>query len=219
MRVALALLLLSAAAAASPPEPDVVEVPPTPAGKWCEFQTQAGRQLVLKCAKASEWRLVDDGAQLTVLGDVAVFSASQVGRYKVVAVCDGKLRLVAVTVGTPEPGPVIPPPKPADPLKARLKAAFEKDGGAAEGAKRLAALYRQAAKLAADREVPSTAELLRRVREAGATLAEGLRETRTVAGAEMRAALGKSTEEPLTDAERSAAAALFARLAEILEGF
>lgn len=200
-------------------DPDVQVVDPPPAGKWCEFKSDTGKQLVLRCPKATEWALVDETAQLTALGEQAVFSASAPARYRLVAVADGKLVKIAVTVGGAPTPPQPPPPNPVDVLKTKLKAAIEADSAAPDDVQKLAALYRQAAKTAIDPGVPSTAELLRRVREAGVSLvgADVLRATRGVAAVELRAALGKSTDEAITDTERKAAASLFARLAEILE--
>lgn len=121
----------------------------------------------------------------------------------------------------PVPVPPAPPPKPVDALKVKLRAAFEADKGAASDAHQLAALYAQAAALARDPAVPSTAELLRRVREAGSSLvgADTLKGVRQVVAEELRVALGKSDDDPLTAEERAAAAELFAKLAGILEGF
>lgn len=114
-----------------------------------------------------------------------------------------------------------PPEPPADPLRAKLKTAFDADplqldkrkGAAAD----LAALYRQAAKLAADPEVATSGALLDRVRQAAGMLvgADGLRDVRRAAGAELSAIL--PTDADLTAEQRDATAKLFQRLAVILE--
>jgi hypothetical protein len=122
--------------------------------------------------------------------------------------------------GIIEPGPVppAPPPKPVDALKQKLRAAFDSDKGSKDDALQLAELYKLASKLAKDAEVPSTADLLRRVREASATLVgnEVLKGVRKEVAAALAAALGKSSDEPITQAERDAAADLFLKLATIL---
>lgn len=130
-------------------------------------------------------------------------------------------RLADLGVVGPAPLPPAPPPKPVDVLKEKLKAAFDADRGKADDAHQLAELYRQAGKLAADPAVPSTAELLRRVREAGVSLvgSDVLKAVRQVVAEELRAALGKSTDEPITGDERKKAAELFGRLADVLGGF
>lgn len=119
------------------------------------------------------------------------------------------------------PKPPTPPAPPADPLAAKLKAAF--DGDAADVAKRreqakdLAALYRQAAKLAADNSVAAAGDLLSRVKTASAALvgADALKAVRGVVASELAAIL--PTDDPLTDAQRKSAADLFAKLAVVLE--
>jgi hypothetical protein len=114
-----------------------------------------------------------------------------------------------------------PPEPPADPLRAKLKAAFDADplqlDKRRSAAADLAALYRQAAKLAADPEVTTSGALLDRVRQAAGMLvgADGLRDVRRAAGAELSAIL--PTDADLTAEQRGATAKLFERLAAILE--
>lgn len=124
-----------------------------------------------------------------------------------------------------DPKPPVPPkpPEPADPLRAKLKSAFDADPAQLDArrshAKDLAALYRQAAKLCADESVATSGDLLARVKTAAASLvgADALRECRKVVGAELGALL--PTDDALTDAQRKAVAALFARLADVLDTF
>ena len=122
--------------------------------------------------------------------------------------------------GPPKP-PDPKPPEPVDRLRAKLKAAFDGDGAALEfkreQAKDLAALYRQAAALAADVTVATSGDLLKRVRDAGSSLIgpDALKDVRRAAGAELAAAL--PTDAPLSDAQRDQAAKLFVRLATTLE--
>ena len=122
------------------------------------------------------------------------------------------------------PKPVPPkPPEPADPLRAKLRAAYDADPADAAQkrthARDLAALYRQAAKLAQDAAVATSGELLGRVRDAAGTLigADALRECRRCVGAELGALL--PTDDALAPDQRKAAADLFTRLAAILDTF
>lgn len=120
------------------------------------------------------------------------------------------------------PKPVPPkPPEPVDPLAAKLKAAYDADGAQLEkrreSAKDLAELYRQAAVLCADENVATSGDLLKRVKDASATLvgADALRECRRVVATELGALL--PTDDALTAGQRTGTAALFRKLATILD--
>lgn len=138
-----------------------------------------------------------------------------------------KARLAEITDKLRELGilgpdvPPTPPPNPPQPdvLAKKLKDAIAADAGKREDVLSLAALYRQAAKLAADASVPSSVELLRRVREASATLIGpgALPTLRNVVAAELLAALGTPSDSVFTTAQRKAVEDLFTRLAVILE--
>lgn len=124
--------------------------------------------------------------------------------------------------GPPAPKPPEPvPPKPTDPLAAKLKVAFDADGAALElkreHAEDLAALYRAAAKLAEDPATTTSGELLRRVKEASGALvgADALKDVRRVVAGELGELL--PTDGTLDAAQRKAAAALFTRLAAVLD--
>lgn len=137
-----------------------------------------------------------------------------------------KLDKLGLIEPAPKPVPPKPPeppvPVPVDPLKTKLKVAFESDTADVatkrEQAKDLAALYRQAAVLASDAMVVTSGDLLKRVRDAAGTLigVDALKEVRRAAGAELAGVL--PTDAPLSDAQRLSAAVLFKKLAEILEG-
>lgn len=136
-----------------------------------------------------------------------------------------KSRLADLTATLKELGildPIIPPnPPPVDLLAQKLRDAFTADKGKKDDALSLAALYRQAGMLAVDPKVPSAKELLRRVGDASATLIgpDALPSLRTLVAAELAALFGgPPTTAPLTEAQRSALAAIFAKLAAILEG-
>lgn len=125
-------------------------------------------------------------------------------------------------VRPPKP-PEPKPPEPADALKTKLKAAFDADPAQLDArrghAKDLAALYRQAAKLCADESVTTSGDLLARVKAAASSLvgADALRECRKVVGTELGALL--PTDDALTEAQRKTVAALFGKLAAILDTF
>jgi hypothetical protein len=111
-----------------------------------------------------------------------------------------------------------PPPAP-DPLKAKLGIAVTADKAAKADVLQLAAIYREAAKVAADPEVPTSKELLGRVRQVSSALIgpDALPAVRGAVAQELLTVLGMSSEEPLTAAQRRKAADLFARLAAVLE--
>ena len=228
----LAVLLGSVAVAADPVPPAVVVVPRVPSPKWSELKVPSGQHVTLSAGagtKAAKWVLIDaGGADLTTAGQTATFSATAPGRYRVIAFLDGQEPLLTTLVvgdGPPAPpGPPDPlPPPPDSPLRKKLRAAFDADaaGVAAkrDQAKDLAALYRQAAVLAASSDVPTSGELLRRVREAAATLLkpDELVGVRRIVADELILIFAADAE--LTPEHRKAAATLFADLAACLDSF
>lgn len=120
----------------------------------------------------------------------------------------------------PQPKPV--PPVPVDPLKAKLKAAFDASAGTSaektEHAKDLAALYREASKLVADPALVTAATLRQKLKDASAVLIgpDALKEVRQAVALVLASVL-PTTDSDLTDDQRTAAAALFVRLAGLLE--
>lgn len=158
-------------------------------------------------------RPVDDGRTLLFAGGP--------GRYELLAytalgdVPSEPARVLVVIEGD-APGPA---PKPVDELRRRLAAALEADKPQRADVAQLAAVYREAARVAADPAVTTSAELLRRVRAVSASLlgADALPAVRGLAAEELLAALGMSGDEPLTEAQRKRASALYARLADGLE--
>jgi hypothetical protein len=126
----------------------------------------------------------------------------------------------------PAPKPPAPvPPKPDDPLKTKLKSAYDADPAAPDARRAsaldLAALYRAAADLARDETVGTSGELLAKVGAAAVSLlkdppgARKLAAVRRVASGELAALL--PTDAPLTADQRAATAALFLKLASALE--
>jgi hypothetical protein len=219
------LFAATAAATAAAAPPEVTPVPPPEAAKWAELKVAAGKLNVLSAQPASTWEAVDDLDLRTFeTGKFAVFVAPA-GRYRVtVTAPDGqKARIVLVVGDAPvPPGPRPPdPPPPVDALKAKLKAAFDADGSPrkSDQAKDLAALYRQAVALCADPAVATAGDLLARVKAASTTLvgADALKGVRAVVAGELAAVL--PTDAPLSGDQRRSVAALFARFAEVLDGF
>lgn len=118
----------------------------------------------------------------------------------------------------PNPGPDIKPP--VDVLAGKLREAF--GTGNPNDAKALAALYREAAKLCEDAALESGNQLNAKLAQASTAMVgkDVLIPLRKVVLGELQLILGANpTDEPLTDVQRKAAAALFVRLATILEGF
>jgi type IV secretory pathway VirB10-like protein len=154
-------------------------------------------------------------------GGRVLLLSGPVGRYELLAytaagdVPSDPARVVIVIEGA---APPVPPPPP-DALRARLADAMARDRGAKPDVMQLAAVYREASKVAADPDVPHSKELLTRLRKVKESLLGPgvLPGVRAVAAEELLAALGMSSEEPLTDQQRARAAALFTRLATHLE--
>lgn len=216
-----ALVLLCASARADDPvalkvPAEVTAAPATIAEVRAETTGKVVKWVVL--TPGLSVRPIDDGRVLLVSGPV--------GRYELLAytalgdVPSEPARCVVVIGEAPGPDPK-PPRPPPDSLQAKLKAAFDTDSAPRERkrehAKDLAALYRAAAKLAEDESVPTSGELLRRVRDAAGTLigTDALREVRRVVGNELSALL--PIDVALSSTHRSSVAALFRKLAAILE--
>lgn len=230
---------LAAASGGLAAPPQVTEVARDKPGVWQEVRSAPGRLLVLAAAPASRWLLVDeDGADLRAFEDgrYAAFAAATPGRWKVVVTGpDGTpARVVVVVSGTapppqppapqppapqpPAPPPPAPPAPPPDPLRERLRAAYEADGDPrkADRAQDLAALYREAARLARSPEVRTSGALLERVRAAASGLVgpDALRGVREAAARELAAVV--PADVVLDDDRRRALADLFERLAAAL---
>jgi hypothetical protein len=119
------------------------------------------------------------------------------------------------------PGPGPKPPDPADPLAAAVRAAYAADPAAtkAEQSRTLAELYRQAADLTGDAAVTTAAQLMSRIRSAGAALRiDGLEAVRKLIAAECAAQLGTDLDAAMTAEVRLRARVLFLRVHEVLKG-
>lgn len=212
------VLLVSFSAPCFAAEPDVTPVPPPAAPAWAEMKVPAGEIVVLQAKPSSEWD-ADPAPYVFEGGKYAAFLLQKGETRRVVVTGPDKAKTRLVLVAG-EPGPKPPEPK-LDPLKARLKAAYDADP--AEPAKKqgqakdLAELYRQAAALALRDDVASSGELLRRVRDAAGTLvgADALKSVRTEVAAELKAVL--PADAALADEQRKAVADLFRKLAAVLD--
>ena len=222
-----ALALTAGSARASDPEPIAMKLPAEVKARPAaitEIRAETNGKVVkwVALTPGLSVRPVDGGRVLLVSGPT--------GRYELLAytalgdVPSAPARCVVVIGDAPPgpaPGPDPPPTPPPDSLRTRLKAVFDADPAPLdqkrEHAKDLAALYRAAAKLTEDAAVPTSGELLRRVRDAAGLLVgtDALREVRRAVGSELAALL--PTDAPLTDSHRTSAAALFRKLAAILE--
>lgn len=226
MRSLILLLLLGGSAFAA--APDVHPVPAPDESKWSEMKAATGRLLVLSAEPASRWLLVDDesGAELRVFdaGKHAVFAAPTTGRFKVIVTGpDGAASKIVIVVGAAPTPPKPIPPDPTDPLKARIKAAIEADAAnptaKAKAVKDLALLYDQLAKkVCPDESIATAGELLERARETAKLLigADSLLGVRKVVAEELAVIL--TADVALTQEQRDSVAALFTKLAAILEG-
>jgi hypothetical protein len=172
--------------------------------------------------KTVVWVVLTPGLSVRPIdsGKTLLFSGPA-GRYELLSytalgdVPSQPARVVVVIEG----GDPAPPPKPADGLKKKLEAALKTDGAAKADVLQLAAIYREAAKGAADPEVSSSRELLSRVRKVSADLIgpDALPTVRGTAAEELFGALGMTSDDPLTEAQRKRTAELFTRLAATLE--
>jgi hypothetical protein len=218
MRPTLLTLLVAFPAPAAPPAaPKAV---PAKAGEVVTFEVKVG------AGKELGWNATfppDDCLLVRLFSDdPAVYSflaqPKKDGAFGVSFWTVGEKRGVTTVVGAGSPQP--PPPPPNDPLRAKLKAAYDADpaAGKAEAAKTLAELYRQAAALAADPAVRTAGDLLGRVKRAAEKLApNALVGLRKVVAEELAGALPTDAGEDLTAAHRAAAAGLFGKLAAALD--
>ncbi|MBM3983769.1 MAG: hypothetical protein FJ304_26575 [Planctomycetes bacterium] len=170
--------------------------------------------------KVVKWVALAPGLSIEpVEGGHLLYFAGLPGTYELLAytatgdVPSESARVVVVIEGAP------PAPGPPDELRAKLAAALARDRGARADVLQLAAIYREAARVAGEPDVPHSKELLARVRKVAEALLgpAALPAARAAVAAELLAVLGMSSEEPLTEARRGRAAALFARLAALLE--
>lgn len=218
MRTASLLLLVLSPAAVRADDAPALKVPSEVTAKPAtitELKAETAGKVVrwVPLTPGLSLRPVDDGRTLLFAGGP--------GRYELLAytavgdVPSDPARVV-ITIEGVDPGPA---PKTPDELRQRIAAALAKDKASKADVVQLAGIFREAVAVANDATVPSTKELLRRVREVSAKLlgTEALPNVRAAAAEEVLAALGMSNDDAITDAQRKRAAALYARLAEALE--
>ena len=233
MRLALSALLFltPALALAQDPVPPALKLPTsvkTPVGKLGKLRAETtGKYVRWIASPGLDLDPTDNGRTLYYTGLPGTY---ELRAYTAAGDVPSEAVLTTVTIGDGgppgplPPAPPIPPPQPVDALKSKLKDAFAAAVGSpeekAEWAKDLAALYRSAKKTCADKKITTTTQLKAKFKEAATALLDGddaLREVRQVVALELAAILPPATED-VTDDQRAATAALFTRLAAILEG-
>jgi hypothetical protein len=112
-----------------------------------------------------------------------------------------------------------PAPPPDTRLRDKLKTALDLDKGQKADVTQLAAVYDQAATVAGDKTITTTSELISRVRAVSDGLLgdNALFNLRVAVGEELLAAIGMTSDEPITDAQRKRAADLWRNTAAILK--
>jgi hypothetical protein len=226
--LALALLCATTSAFAAPPP----EVP-------AEVKGEVGAFVAIR-AKTEGSRVVfvpiDLGlnvfpADLLADKKATVVTSARPGRYRIL--CYSAVgteptdpAIVVVVIGGDDPPvPPVPPPNPPGPkppepdaaLVKKLAEAFARDGGSKDDVQKLAALYKLGAELVLKLDVPNSSEMYRRLREAGASLANSLTNTRLAVAAELSAQLGAPSDIPYSDAQRTKAASVFLQIATALD--
>jgi hypothetical protein len=230
MRVPTSLaILLAAVAVTSAGEITKLEGPPK--AEWRVIQADPVITTLSAGDRPARWFLLDEhpAAELRAAADgkTATFASTIDGQFRVIAISGEDVHRVKVVKGPPQPMPPGPDPKPpapvppADPLAAKLQAAFDAEvlpkEKKAEAIKDKVELYTQAAKLALDPEVATTGQLLGRVKKAADALhTDTLPLVRKAVRAELQAAMPEDV--PLTPESRAKAAAMFTRIKTALEG-
>jgi hypothetical protein len=230
LRIATLAALLLAGSAATAAPPSVVVVPPPKAGEWTDLKVAAGEIVKLEAQPASEWESYD-GPQLHVFDNgryaVCLLTPGERRRVVVTGPDKSKARYVLVGDSKPDDDGKNPPKPPADPLKAKLKAAYDADASESKGEdrKNLAALYRAATDRATTKNKSgeyadaTIGSLLKAVQETSDSFVgtDALPGIRQVAREELNRLF--ASDGPLDDASRKKLGDLLGRLAEILEGF
>lgn len=235
--VILACLIIPTVALADPPA--VVPVPPPEPEKWVKIDAPAGKLFVLSAEPASKWRIVSkaNAADLRVFENgkyAAVVGQAGTTCQMTVTGPSGDVAQIELAFGGQPPGPG-PKPPDMDPLKDRVKAAFDADpvqlDKRRQQAKDLAALYRQLAKTAADATITSAGDLIATAQKSAKEMVDIVERDKSGAIVKVTRVLVGIRDEvvskelglifpedaPLTDTQRTSAADLFTRLAKILD--
>lgn len=208
---------------------DVRKVDPPPKAEWVTIPCDPVLT-VFAAEKPGTWEVVDDHPAVCLRphadGKGCSFAAPAGSSTRVIVTTAGGVqRLRLVVPGPPDPMPPAPgptpPPAPVDPLVRKLQSAYTLDArpAAERDADRLdlIELYRQAADLAGQAEVATTAALVQRIQAAAKALGvDGLVEVRRAIAAEVAGQLG-TDDAPLTADSRAKAAAVFTRIHNALK--
>lgn len=233
IKTAAALLLVLASQASA----QVVELPPEVKGPVGGFITVKPVKLE---GKTVRYVPLDDGlavfpAELLSDPTVTVVSSSKAGRFRLLAYTaqadkPSAPALTTVVVGDPAPppgpnptppGPTPPPPGPADTLADALRGIY---GGLVDDQKAakaaiLAGAFRQAAVFPKDSQIQTAGALYGAIRSLSVKLTPSdLLPIRERIMEEIQRILPSDPSVVLTQANRDQAAALFSRIATILEG-
>lgn len=193
-----------------------------------EVQAKPGRLVTLTAQTTGQqvrWLVASEAADLVPFpgGKTALFCSPTPGRYLVFAwTASGdepsEAARCVVVVRNSAPGPPVPP---ADPLTLALQQLYSEDHSPkkSDHLAQLAALYREAVAFAERPELLTAGDLAARLKTAAATLlpADALIPIRKRIAEETARVLPVDSERPLDAATRSAATALFHRLATSLE--
>jgi hypothetical protein len=216
--IATCLLLASDSGRAQEPSLKLPAEVKVSAGKFGEVKAETTGRVV-------KWFPLSPGLDLRPFdGGKSLLFTGQPGRYELLAytaagdVPSDPAR-VAIVIEIPEPLPP-PPPKPDTRLKDKLTAALAADKGLKADVVQLAFVYEQAAAAAEDKTIPSTRELLSRVRNVADQLLGGsdaLFNLRVAVSEELLAVIGMTSDEPITDAQRKRAAELWRNTTAVLK--
>jgi len=224
MRILLCVLALTFCSIATADErlslPLEVNVPSGKRLAYVQAKT-TGKKLLWRVPESVECRICGDGRELV--------ATAAPGRYRVeviTAVGDDLLSAEVVLIfGDAPPSPPAPPGPPApipDVLREAIAKAYAEDTSPTKqrAAQTLAELYRAFVKESGDPENVSAAVLFRTLTEAAAkapSISGQLPKVREIVRDELKKVLPPpSSTDPLTDAQRIAAAGLFQRLSTIL---
>lgn len=222
MRCLIALLFFTATAPAAPPT-ITVEKPSDPA-KVTEITVPVGKLVRLNLDAMGD--VTGASLQPTKLAEFepgadkksARFVAESPGRYPLVVFAGGEATWFVLVAGHAPDEPILPP-RPVDPLVAKLRVAFDADTSLPAVKSKtladLAELYRQAVGFAKSADAVSVAQVVAKVRAAATTLGiTGLSDVRQAIASELAAAFPENAD--LDSAGREKLAATFDRIAKAL---
>lgn len=170
-----------------------------------------------------DWDCCPPDGKIVPFGKAIIFASKNKGTYTIKArvASGGKVAcaICKVTVGQPGPGPQPPGPgpSPTDPFWPVLKTAYEQETDR-EKVQLLAGVYREGVKVTADTKIATVKQLTAVLHSAAQSLlGDGLAKTRRALADEINAKLPATDVTPLDDDSRKKYAALYERLAGLLE--